>query len=64
MSNEGYESDKNKAVGDFEKPKDGTFTPIPQFAFLEFVFYGLVFKQEEKKLLGHIRFEQLVAQYW
>lgn len=31
---------------------------------LEFVFYGLVFKQEEKKLLGHIRFEQLIAQYW
>lgn len=32
--------------------------------FIEFVFYGLVFKQEEKKMVGHIRFEQVTAQYW
>ena len=26
MSNEGYDSDKNKAAGDFEKPKDGIYS--------------------------------------
>jgi hypothetical protein len=57
-NNDAYDSDANKG-GDFEKPKDGKSFALPwsHSCFIEFVFYGLVFKQEEKKMLGHIRFE-------
>ena len=57
MSHEG-DPEANK---EFEKPKDGKLT---WFSPLEFLFLSQVFKVEEKKIIGHIKFEQITAQYW
>lgn len=42
----------NEGGDGYDKPKD------------EFLFYSTVFKVEEKKIVGHLKFEQITAQYW
>jgi hypothetical protein len=38
---------------------------ITQFVlYIEFLFFTTVFKTEEKKIVGHARFDQVTAQYW
>ncbi len=77
MSNEApanYEEDGSRgaASAEYEKPKDGKSKvysyqedDITQFVlYIEFLFFTTVFKTEEKKIVGHARFDQVTAQYW